>query len=205
MHLVRPGRPDRSWTYDELGRVSTFARGSGSAQLTTTYGYDVPTGTVSVTRSDGRARRVGFDQLGNVVREVPGDGAALLLRYDAVGRLVQLRPAGRPSSSLGYSPAGRLTADVPPTDVTGVEPGTMSADGLLASISGPGSRAVAFERDATGRLSGWTIDRGHATVAYDPVTALPVSVAGPSGVRLGVATRARHRSVSSGPDRSRGP
>jgi RHS repeat-associated protein len=166
--LTEPGQPTRSWTYDAVGRLASSAVGLGDVALRTTYAYDPRTGTASITRSDGRARRISVDERGNTVRVVPGDGSALQMRYDPVDRLTQVRPPGRPSTTLGYSRSGRPTAYVPPIpDVGAVEQRSYDKDGLLVRIEGPGARTIMVRRDDSGRPSSWTTDRGQTVLSYD--------------------------------------
>jgi RHS repeat-associated protein len=188
LSIVEPGAPDRTWTYDEQGRLASVSGGAAGTEATTTYAYDPSTGTLTLSRSDGRARRTGVDANGRATRLVGGDGSAILLSYDAAGRLVQVRPPGHTATTLGHSAAGRATGYVPPIpDLAAVETRTYDTDGLLAKIAGPGPRVIQLERDQSNKLAGWTFDQGRSTVTYDQLTGLPIRTDSPGGVQTDIS------------------
>ncbi len=193
---VAPGQPDVAYAYDDSGRLASETVGSGADAATSTYTYDGSTGTATITLPDGSVQATAVDGDGRPVQLTGADGATTAVLYDAAGRAVQARPPGHPSFTVGTSPGGRPTAWLPPTvsDDGSYELDSYTADGQLASVTGPGSRSLAFEYDTAARLVGMRSGRGQVVDSYDPSTGLlatstaPGNVATSYGYSAGVLT-----------------
>jgi RHS repeat-associated protein len=180
---VEPGQPNLAFAYDDLGRIATSTAGSGADAATTTYAYGND-GMVTITRPDAAVERLAFDAVGRIVKWASPDGGTVLSDYDALGRLVRVAPAGQPSSAIGRSAAGRQTGFLPPVigaDGT-YETRTYDTDGNLATVAGPGDRAISYTYDAQGRVTGWSFDQGTGQAAYDATSGLLTGTSSPGVV-----------------------
>ena len=179
-----PGSAPTTYAYDATGRVLSQTVGTGSAAQVMHWAYDSSTGTISMTRPDGKVVTTTVDANGRTGASAAPDGSTTIAAYDADGRLTQVQPPGGLSFVLGSSAAGRPTGFLPPQVGSdgSIEATTYDGDGQPAAVSGLGSRSIKYAYDAAGRLVGTAFDLGTASSAYDPSTGLLTQTVDPSGV-----------------------
>ncbi|GAC1371867.1 MAG: hypothetical protein NVS3B3_01650 [Aquirhabdus sp.] len=160
-----------SYSYDNLGRVLTRVDGTGTGQLTTTYGYDagtygkgyltsITTSTIGTNGSSSTTTTTNYvrDSLGNISQKsisVLG-GQALPVQYQYLSDN-QISDAMLPSGhriTYHYT-AGKVTSVTSDTGtlVSNVQYGPT---GVVSWTWGTGSDTNVFSTDSDGRLTGVT-------------------------------------------------
>ena len=171
-HLVAasaPGSAPTTFAYDATGRLLSQSVGTGSATQVTRWAYDSSTGTISMTRPDGKVVTTTVDGNGRTTTAAAPDGSTTIAGYDADGRLTQVQPPGGVRFVLGSSAAGRPTAFSRRRSDLMVRSRPLPT---TATASPPRSRASAPDRSSTPttlpagsseQRSIWARPRAHTT------------------------------------------
>lgn len=167
LHLNAAGRPSNrtlgnlaseSFSYDDLGRLTTLTTGVGADARTITTGYDA-NGYVNVLRApDGRQAKITNDAFGQPTSIVlPGD-RNLGFTFGVDGRLESVTPPSRPSYAFLYDVgSGRVTYKAPP--LPGVDNTTVfeqDIDRQFKCLTLPGGRRLDLARFLSGKISSIT-------------------------------------------------
>lgn len=155
-------------TYDARGRLASVSQGTGESQRAFQFAYGADGRLASMTDPLSRTVALEYDEAGRVIRQVQPDGAEILLSYDASGNLTAVVPPERPAHAFAWTSIDLLQEYAPPA-TGGEEVRTRyehDADGALDRILRPDGRAVRFDRDTAGRLTGLETSRGRLTYDY---------------------------------------
>lgn len=123
------------------------------------YQRDAAGQVVQVRDAKGQVTRIARDPLGRPVRIEFADGAVTTFTYDAAGFVEEVQDSSR-STTFSRDPQGRVLAkaqvvhDNPSAPSSFGVAYTLAPGGWLAGLRYPGGVAVAYQRDATGRIVG---------------------------------------------------
>ncbi|MEM0978786.1 MAG: RHS repeat-associated core domain-containing protein, partial [Cyanobacteria bacterium P01_H01_bin.58] len=198
--VIDRGGHDRTFTYDELGRLATA---TDLGDNTYTYAY-FDNGLASITSAEGQVRRYTYDGDDNLESILYGDGTAKRFTYNDENRLSQTLLESGESVSYVYDEVGRVISEISSTGDTvtttytddgrvstlenssGITRYTYDVEGNLSGIESPNGSSIRYEHDAMGRL----IELGEKATAdgveaitrygYDAVGNL-ISVTDPTG------------------------
>jgi RHS repeat-associated protein len=109
-----PGLLPVSLSYDEQGRLTNIAQGTGNEARITTVAYNALGWIESMKDPLKRTVRFEYDAAGRVTKRVRPDGSTIALKYDANGNVTSITPPGRPSHFFQYAAAGQISAYLPP-------------------------------------------------------------------------------------------
>ena len=163
-----------TFTYDDLGRVTSLAAADPVASTTTSYDGLSTTVTDSASRSETQT----VDAGGRVIQVIDKDGTPLVITYDAQGnRSTVISASGTAVASTvtyTYDRYGRLLQQNDPDH--GVYTYTYDALGNKLSEVSPEMAAVipaesrTFSYDVLGRMTSRTEPEGTTTWTYDNTT-----------------------------------
>ncbi|HEX8157810.1 MAG TPA: DUF6531 domain-containing protein [Solirubrobacteraceae bacterium] len=169
-------------SYDAAGRLVAETDSLGRV---TTLTYDVAGRPLEHVDGSGRATQWSYDASGRVRSFGPSGRDAIAIERDALGREIAIDEPGAPANRLRWDEAGRLversrgdlamrwryTADGERAALgypDGMETTySYDAGGVLAGQHHPALGAIAYERDAAGRLVAATADGMRARWRYD--------------------------------------
>ncbi len=151
--------PSRAFTYDALGRLSSFRDESGQKF---DFAFDVESnGPTSITDSQGTSLRRSYDAIGQLTSSTAPNGIKIQNTYDVVGNLVNARVGHGHAIQQTFDALGRLTSR---TDASGRKT-VFQYDplGQLISVIDPGGSRVDYTYDELGNRTSHKDSLGRLT------------------------------------------
>ena len=173
--------------YDGSGRLENVRWG---ATREWNYTYHPSTGYLqSIENPLLQTRTFLMDAVGRVTQETRPDTEFTVLGYDLNGNEDAITPPGKPLHAMGHTPLDQIaTYTAPPPNVGGQPAVTTWAydlDGVLDTVTRPGSQVVDYTPDGAGQLDTITLPPGQGTIDYtrDSIGRVE-SITGPSDIEL---------------------
>jgi RHS repeat-associated protein len=154
-----PTRLNTTYTYDANGNLKTRTapapNQTGSATVTTTYGYDALNRLTIKSFSDGTNHGAAFEYIYDLANYT--SSSASIPISNPVGRLIHVSNDVNAASTFSYDPMGRViqqTSCLPSNCNDAANPVTTHYDlaGNLSSLTYPDGETVAYTPDAVGRM-----------------------------------------------------
>ena len=184
-HAELEGLAGTSYLYDEHGRLSGVAVGTGADSRRTTLTYNKDGFVETVTDPLGRTVTMEYDKAGRVLQQRKSDGTSSYA-YDADGNLTALtRPTG-PRHRFTYTPVGLRAAYRAPR-VRALRSDTLYAydsDRYLLNVTRADSLSVRLDYDQTSRLRRLNLTDRHLAYSYDANTGRLSRIQGSDGNEL---------------------
>jgi RHS repeat-associated protein len=183
------GLLSKSYSYDNLGRVTAVAQGAGPDTRTFSLSYDSEGYLDTISDPLGRTVSRRYDPAGRMNQLTLPDGRVIHLAYDAQGNLTSITPPGRPAHIFQYTPVDLVSGYTPP-DVNPGADQTLYAynlDRQLTLITRPDGQTIDLAYDGAGKPNTITFPRGQVLYAYDAATGHLGSVTAPGGLTLALS------------------
>ena len=151
--------PSRAFTYDALGRLSSFRDESGQKF---DFAFDTESnGPTSITDSQGTSLRRSYDAIGQLTSSTAPNGVTIQNSYDIVGNLVNAKAGNGPAMQQTFDALGRLTSR---TDASGRRT-VFQYDplGQLSSVIDPGGSRIDYTYDELGNRTSHKDSLGRLT------------------------------------------
>lgn len=150
--MVNARSQKRDYTYDDAGRIKSFADPEG----TTSYTYDANGNILTVADTVGMITRQ-YDALNRVIKVTDTSGNVVQYTYDAVGNLTSLIYPDGKTVSYTYDASNRMLTV---TDwASRITQYTYDANGRLTKTIRPDGSVLTQSYDAAGRLTS-AVDKG---------------------------------------------
>jgi len=175
-----------NFSYDQRGRLTTLAQGTGTDARTSAIKYGDEQGELEIIDALGQAQQWRFDTAGRLAQVILPDKQRIGFGYDGRGNLTAVTPPSRSAHSIDYTPAGLPSAYIAPR-VGNANPVTLQAynvDGQPTKMTRPDGQTADFDYDKAGRLSHLTLARGAITADYDTSTGYLTSLTAPDDLKL---------------------
>jgi RHS repeat-associated protein len=158
--------------YDDKGRLTSVAQGTGDEVRRATFSYDGEGRIASATDTLKRTTRFEYDPVGRVKRQIFADDREILYAYDANGNLMAVTPPGRPVHNFDYTALDQPQSYLPPSlgpgrNQTGY---VYNRDKQLTRVTRPDGKNVDIEYDKAGRVSSLTTSQGKTRYLFDAKT-----------------------------------
>jgi|GEM_PF-1415290 len=185
--VTRPGVASVGYSYDDAGRLTSVAVGSGkTARIAQLQYYDAGPSRGwlrSVTDPLGRTTNYSYDAAGHVTTQTLPDGEEIGFGYDAAGNLTSVTPPERPAHALGYTSVDQLASYAPPTAsaaMGGKVRYDYNRDRQLTEISLPSGKGVSLQYNDGGQLASMQLPGSRYHYRYDAKSGHLTNVAGGS-------------------------
>jgi RHS repeat-associated protein len=173
--------------YDDLGRLSSVARGTGDDRRAFTLEYDDKGWLSKINGPLSQNVQFEHDDAGRILRQISAAGTAISFSYDPNGNLNSVTPSGKPIHQFDFTAVDLLSTYNPPPLGTGTVGTTYSynLDQQLTQVNRPDGRSIDLGYDARGRSATVASSEGLSRLSYDPITGRLASLSSPDGETIG--------------------
>jgi RHS repeat-associated protein len=161
--VTDPNGHTTTYSYNGLGDLITQTSPDTG---TTTFNYDSAGNLLSRTDANGQVTTYSYDALNRLTQQLHADGSITTYDYDtAVNGLGRLTVSSSPSGTTSYSydshgrVATRVESIANNSQITLLTTGySYNANGQLQTMTYPSGKALGYQYDSKGQLTGLTLD-----------------------------------------------
>lgn len=141
----------RTQVFNSLGQLWKQIGATGTAAVTTTYGYDGNGNRTTINAPLGRNTVSSYDELNRLIQIVDPDNGITQFSYDANDNLISVTDPRGLVTSYTYNGLGDLLQQVSPD--TGTTVNTYDSAGNLATSTDARSKTATYSYDALNRVT----------------------------------------------------
>lgn len=158
----------RSRVFDALNRVKNEIGAAGTANVTTTHGYDNSGNQTSIAAPLGRNTAQAYDELNRLKQVTDPLTGATQYGYNALDQLISVTDPRSKVTSYSYNALGDLKQLVSPD--TGTTTNAYDSSGNLTSSTDARNKTATYAYDALNRITGVTYADQVIGYTYDTGT-----------------------------------
>lgn len=155
----------RSRVFDTLNRLQQEIGAAGTANVTTTFGYDNNGNQTSIAAPLGRDATQDYDELNRLTGITDPLSGATQYGYNALDQLISVTDPRSKVTSYAYNALGDLTQQVSPD--AGTTTNTYDSGGNLLTSTDARSKTATYSYDALNRVTGLSYTDQAITYTYD--------------------------------------
>lgn len=158
----------RTRVFDRLNRLQKEIGAAGTADVTTTFGYDNNGNQTSIAAPLGRTTGQTFDELNRLTQVTDPLSGVMQYGYNALDQLISATDPRSKVTSYTYNALGDLTQQVSPD--TGTTTNTFDSAGNLLTSTDARSKTPTYGYDALNRVTSLTYSDQAISYTYDSGT-----------------------------------
>ena len=158
----------RTRVFDTLNRLSREIGAAGTADVTTTYGYDDNGNQLGIEAPLGRDSSQTYDELNRLTQTTDPLSGNVGYGYNALDQLISITDPRSKVTTYTYNALGDLTQQVSPD--TGTTTSTYDSGGNLATSTDARNKTASYSYDALNRVTSIGYPDQTITYTYDTGT-----------------------------------